>query len=103
MPKAKRRKKVFTLKEVIKITLSKRRISKKITQGELLLNWEKIVGENLAKFSYPLYIKNKVLFIGCQSPVFISELKFNEKDVIKKAKKFTKVKIEKVKFKVLEA
>ncbi len=44
--------------------------------------WEKIVGKNIAKHSFPTFIKNKKLYIEVDSPIWSNELIFQKENII---------------------
>ena len=60
----------------------------KFTIYNVLYNWEKIVGKDIALQSIPVSIDNKVLFIAVNSSVWCQHLSMLKDDIIYKINKF---------------
>jgi len=65
-------------------SLDNTRLGRKILEAGFFLNYEKIVGEQIAAVSRPSSIKNQVLFIGVESPVWSQQLHFFKNDILEK-------------------
>lgn len=77
-----------TIGEILEKVLAKTPLQKEVNKRKIQLQWQEIIGEDIAKISRPLYTKKNILFIGCESPVALEYIRWHEKDVIKKVKKF---------------
>lgn len=60
----------------------------KFTVYNVLYNWEKIVGKDIALQSIPISIDNKILFIAVNSSVWCQHLSMLKDDIIYKINKF---------------
>lgn len=56
----------------------------KINKAKVFLNYEKIVGKDIAKISQPTSFRNNVLFIGVKNPAWSHQLYFFKPDIINK-------------------
>jgi hypothetical protein len=63
--------------------LKKRNIDKKVREADVFLNYDMIVGDKLAEVSWPIYIRNQILFIGVESSVWSQQLYFFKPQIIK--------------------
>jgi len=61
--------------------------------GILKRNWNKVVGELIAKVSIPDRIENEILFIKCFNPAWKQELYFFKEEIIKNVNNFFTKKI----------
>lgn len=62
-------------------------------------NWDEIIGIKLKDYTKPLYIKNKVLYIGCKHTGIIQSLINYNKEIISKLKeKIKEININEIKF-----
>lgn len=80
---------------VIKRVLKGCGIEDEVIGERCLKLWPEIMGKRVADKNKPLYVKDKILFIKSESPVWAKELSFSKKDIIKKinerlAKRFIK-------------
>ncbi len=73
------------ISEVIKTEI---RNSKNIMEEMLRNNWKEIIGEALAKKSYPLYTKGTILYIGVENSVWIQQMQFFKRDIIENINNF---------------
>lgn len=76
------------LGDILEKVLVNTPLQKEVNKKKLALQWQKIVGEDVAKISRPLYTKKNILFIGCESPVALEYIRWHEKVIVKKARKF---------------
>jgi len=65
-------------------SLDNMKIGKKILEAGVFLYYETIVGEKIAAVSRPTSIKNQVLFIVVDSPVWSQRLHFFKNDIMEK-------------------
>lgn len=77
-----------TIGEILEKILAKTPLQKEVNKRKFQLQWQEVIGEDIAKISRPLYTKKNILFIGCESPIALEYIRWHEKAVIKKAKKF---------------
>ncbi|MGM0508404.1 MAG: DUF721 domain-containing protein [Fusobacteriota bacterium] len=77
--------KTHDIQEIIKEQIKKSPFLKK----EMLdVKWKDIVGENLAKKSRPVFIKEGKLKVQVESSIWLQEMRFLERDILKKVNTF---------------
>lgn len=76
-----------SLEEVINDAMNHLGIKEKVKEQKLFTEWEDIVGEKLAEICLPKEIKNGIIFLECPSPVWMQELSFRRREIIKKINK----------------
>jgi predicted nucleic acid-binding Zn ribbon protein len=59
-------------------------LEKRIKEQELILNWDKIVGEKIAEKTKPFKIEGNKFFVRVESPSWRTELFYLKKDIIEK-------------------
>lgn len=64
-------------------------IESAIKLSELEAKWEKIFDESLTKHIYPSDIKDDILYINVDSPIWIQELTYMKKELEEKLKNFS--------------
>lgn len=69
---------------ILSEVINNKRFGKKLLELSVLAEYEKIVGDKIASISRPSFIKNEVLFIGVQSPVWSQQLHFFKNDILEK-------------------
>lgn len=69
---------------ILKRTLNKFHISPKTNKAKVFLNYDKAVGEDIAKVSQPTSFTNNTLFIGVKNPAWSHQLYFFKSDIIDK-------------------
>lgn len=100
MGKTQRKHRVKTVGEVLQIMLKKNAWGKKLQEHQMALCWDRIVGEKLAQHSFPMHIKHGILWVACDSAVWLQEMFFLKKDIQRKTNEFLKWKrIKDVQFK----
>ncbi len=63
--------------------------------------WNEIVGKNLAKKTYPIFIKNKILHIGVENSAWLQQMRMLEKNITKNINEYLNgLYVEKLKFKI---
>ena len=72
------------LKNILDGVLLRRELYVKIKGNLALLQWDRIVGDKLMKYTTPLFYKEGKLFIGVTSPLFMRELTLMKGDIIRK-------------------
>jgi predicted nucleic acid-binding Zn ribbon protein len=70
--------------QVIKRVLKGCGIEEEVTEERCLKLWSEIMGKRIADKNKPLYVKDKIIFIRSESPVWAKELSFEKKEIIKK-------------------
>jgi predicted nucleic acid-binding Zn ribbon protein len=65
-------------------------LEKRINEQKLILNWEKIVGNNIAEKTKAFKIEGKKLFVKVESPSWRNELFYLKKEIIEKLNEFAK-------------
>lgn len=69
---------------ILKDTLKKSGLEKKLMQFQIFLNYEKLVGESIAKVSRPVFFRNDTIFIGVENPIWSQQLHFLKREIIEK-------------------
>ena len=78
------------LSRILDEFLEKKDLKKKILYNDLILNWKIFVGENLAVHIFPKSVKNKVLILYSDHPVWSENFKIISKEVKKKINDYYK-------------
>jgi len=52
-----------------------------LEDGKIWKFWKRLVGENVSKNAYPIWIRNGVLMVYVSGPIWIQELRYREKDI----------------------
>ncbi len=55
-----------------------------LDNGRIWKVWEEVVGATVAKHAKPLWVKNHLLRVGVSGPIWLQELRFQEKDIREK-------------------
>lgn len=61
---------------ILKKVLKRLKIDKRISEEIVLKEWDNLVGKEIAVHTHPIGIKNSVLFIRADDPVWANELNF---------------------------
>lgn len=69
---------------ILKETLKKSGLEKKLMQFQIFLNYENLVGDNIARVSRPVFFRNDTLFIGVENPIWSHQLHFLKREIIEK-------------------
>lgn len=72
------------LSRILEEFLEKKDLKKKILYNDLILKWKIFVGESLAVHIFPKNVKNKVLILYSDHPVWSENFKIISKEVKKK-------------------
>lgn len=72
-----------SLAEVIKDFLKESGWSRKLDQVNLISQWDKLLGPNLAKYTEELYINRTTLYIRLNSSTLRQELSYKKTDLVK--------------------
>ncbi len=83
--------KAFT--DILSLTIKNLGIQRRYFEETVLLNWRKIVGEELASHTSPVRIQRGVLLIGTSSSVWSHHLVTLKEDIIKKINGFAGEKV----------
>ena len=70
------------LKAAIEEFLDSYHLRDKVNEAKVIVAWEKVVGEMVAKNTGNIYIRNKVLFIKVESAALRSELMFARNKIV---------------------
>ncbi|RUA07233.1 MAG: hypothetical protein DSY38_03070 [Fusobacteria bacterium] len=73
-------KNLVDVKDLIDAGITK---SRPLKEGILKSEWDKIVGD-LSKKSFVLFLKDKKVFVGVENSIWIQQLNFQKKEIIKK-------------------
>jgi len=76
--------KLERIDQVIRRVLKGCGIEEDVLGERCLKLWPEVMGKRVADKNKPLYVKDKILFIKSESPVWAKELSFSKKDIIKK-------------------
>jgi predicted nucleic acid-binding Zn ribbon protein len=69
--------------EILKRYLNRSGFLKKLNDYKVFLRWEDIVGDKVAMYAKPYRIKGSTLWVVVSNSVWLQELKFLEKEIIK--------------------
>lgn len=84
---------------VLSEALKNTSIGTKIKKAQIFLNYEELVGKQIAKISVPTRVKARTLFIGVQSPSWSNQLYFFKRELLGKINSvFDKPLIDDIKF-----
>lgn len=75
------------LSKILDEFLEKKDLKRKILVRDLILNWKIFVGENLSSHIYPKGVKNKILILYSDHPVWSENFKIVSSEVKKKINK----------------
>ena len=67
---------------VLRRTFEKLGLEERIEEGQLLENWENLVGKEIARHTQPVGIKKKKLFVKVDSSTWVYELSTHHKEEI---------------------
>ena len=81
------------------IRFFKKEHSRESLKYSVLHSWEKIVGPAIAKHSQPYAFKGPTLYVMVAEPMWLSELKLNEKTLIDKIKRSFQIDLQTIHFK----
>ena len=68
-------------------------IEQPILQNKALINWEEIVGKQIAKHSTPEEVKHGVMVVRVETPVWRNELTLRKNEILEKLNKGSHTKI----------
>ena len=69
--------------QVLKRTLKDLKIERRIKEETVILNWNRVVGERIAKESIPLKAKDAILFVKVENASWRNELVFLKGNIIR--------------------
>ena len=69
--------------QVLNRTLKGLKIEKRIKEETVILNWNRVVGERIAKESNPLKVKDSILFVKVENASWRNELVFLKSNIIR--------------------
>jgi len=72
------------INSILNSLIKKRNWEWSFSLNKLKQEWENIVNKNIANHSQPVFIKNKVLYIEVDSPIWSNELVFLKEKIIDK-------------------
>lgn len=76
------------INKIIKETVIRLRLEKKLKTGSVFNNWTKIVGKEIAKKAHPVALKNGHLVLKTENSTWSQELSFMDEELIEKINKF---------------
>ncbi len=88
-----RRKNELNLKEAIDLFINAYGLSPRLKEIRAITEWEKVVGENIAKLTADVHIKNHILFVKCKSAALRQELFYHKHEIIEKLNTIAEEKI----------
>lgn len=96
-----RKRKMLHVKNVILDTIIDCKLYDKLIVDKIRQNWSDVVGALLAIHSRPEYIRNSVLYITVDNPVYSNEIVINKEFIISKLiKKFEMIKLQDIRTKI---
>ena len=78
-----RRSNVENINELVSQLLKDLHIDHKLKEVRLINSWNEVLGNNVARATSKLFIKNRVLFVYLKSPVVRNELMMLKSTIIK--------------------
>ncbi len=78
-----RRSNVENISELVNQLLKDLHIDHKLKEVRLMNSWNEVLGNNVARATTKLFIKNRVLFVYLKSPVVRNELMMLKTGIIK--------------------
>lgn len=69
--------------QVLNRTLKGLKIERRIKEETVILNWNRVVGERIAKESLPLKVKDAILFVKVENASWRNELVFLKGNIIR--------------------
>ena len=69
--------------QVLIRTLKGLKIERRIKEETVILNWNRVVGERIAKESLPLKVKDAILFVKVENASWRNELVFLKGNIIR--------------------
>jgi predicted nucleic acid-binding Zn ribbon protein len=73
--------------DILPAVLKSAGLDKKLRDREILTIWPTVVGEEIATRTTAVKIENGVLYVHVEHSVWLQELHFMEKEILKKLKK----------------
>jgi predicted nucleic acid-binding Zn ribbon protein len=83
MPMLKRAHQPERIDQVLKRTLKGLKIEKRIKEETVVLNWNKVVGDRIARESIPVKVKDAILFVKVENASWRNELVFLKDNIIR--------------------
>ncbi|MCA9396285.1 MAG: DUF721 domain-containing protein [Candidatus Omnitrophica bacterium] len=80
----KKKKEAVLVGDLVKNLIKEIDSGNKIAEEDILKTWKSIVGEQAAKVTKPLEIRNAKLKISVQHPGWVQELTIRKRDILKK-------------------
>lgn len=78
-----RRSNTQNINEVVNLLLKELKIDQKLKEVRLINSWNEVLGNNVARVTARIFIKNRVLFVYLKSPVVRNELMMLKSGIIK--------------------
>lgn len=74
--------------DLLKSYIKNKDLAKKINHHRLFSHWAAIVGNDIARHARPKMLRNKILFIDAENPVWATELGMMSQEIIEKINNF---------------
>ena len=71
-----------SLGDAIKDMVNTYHIKDKLSQSNIVINWEKIIGKTIAQYTRNIYVKDHKLFLTIDSAALKNELNYSKKKII---------------------
>ena len=81
------------LKTVLEKTLKETGTQERVRQGRAITLWSKAAGKEISKVTEVTYLKNGVMFVKTETPVWRNELIFQKEEIINKMNNLLKKRI----------
>jgi hypothetical protein len=78
-----RRSNIQNINEVVEQLLKELKIDHKLKEVRLINSWNEVLGNNIARLTSKIFIKDRVLFVYMKSPVARNELMMLKSGIIK--------------------
>ena len=72
----------YTLKQAIEALIDQYKIEERISETEVLNDWEKIVGKMIARHTNNIHIKKRILFVELDNAALRNELSYAKSRLI---------------------
>jgi len=80
----------YTLKQAIQALISQYKIEERINETEVLNDWEKIVGQMVARHTTNIHIRKKILYVEFDNAALRTEVSYAKTRLIKAINKALK-------------
>lgn len=66
---------------ILKRVLDRKDLRERLDKEKVISLWGEVVGKEISRHTRPLYIQNRILFVGVDTPVWGNELSFLKEEI----------------------